>query len=1146
MKNRDIYLTDPAERKLANEGVANVNDATTSEALSVLRYELETFVCDGQYREGMAHILDTFLKNIDKAEQPAVWVSGFFGSGKSHLVKVLRTLWVDQSFPDGAAARGVTNLPQGVADLFTELNNEGKRHGGLFAASGTLGASSRDKSVRLALLAVIFRAAGLPPQYPQARFVMWLKSEGIYEEVRRRIEGAGLDWQEELDNLYVSEDLHETLVQVKPNIFPQAESCAEVLLHLYPNVDDVSSDEMVKSIRQALAGDGKFPLTLIVLDEIQQYIGGDTERSIEVQEAVEACSKQFGGKLMFVGTGQTAITGTSNLKKLEGRFTVRIELSDTDVDAVIRQVILAKRPEAQEAIQQTLETNLGEISRHLAGTEFEHRQSDKEVFTADYPILPVRRRFWERALRVLDQTGTESQLRNQLSMVHKAIQTNLDEPLGTVVAGDYLYFDTADRLLQARILPRNVHDQTLSWYYGSEDEQLKARACALVFLINKVASEGQETNLRADVDTVADLMVEELGEGSGSLRAKLPALMDDCELLLRVGDEYRIQTEESQAWQDEFLRQRGDLNSQAHRIHAERDDRLRRRFQEAVGRSSLNQGEAKVPRVLHPIFESDLPKDSQEKVCIWVRSGWVTDENSVLADARQAGSQSPTVFVFIPKRSVDDLHNQLIDYKAAQATLDKRGTPEGPAGTEAKAAMETTRNQAETRISELLDEALSGGRVFQGGGNEVLGNNLAAAVEEAARNALQRLYPKFHLADHKGWDKVYDKARKGVPDALQAVGYEGEVAKNPVCKEVVAYIAAGKKGAEIRAHFEAPPYGWPRDAVHGALQALLVSGDIRAEDENGRAVEPAELNSQAIGKTRFKVEATTISTSQRLQIRQVFQKLGMSVAQGAEGSVAGEFIQRLNNLADRAGGEPPSPERPDTAFLEEIRLSAGNEQLLAIYNRRDEIKQAIEDWRQRGEAIEERLPRWQTLEKLAQPASELPDGEALLSQVQAIRDHRRLLTDPDPVEPLIDRFSQALRERLNQLAEQFTQRHQAGMERLEQDESWQQLQPEQRNQLLAQQRLTNADWPAIQVGSTDEILETLRRQPLDALSERVAALPARFEEVAQEAAELLQPEVQEVATPRRTLQSEAEVDQWLQEVRSRLVEALARGPIRPR
>jgi hypothetical protein len=124
MLNRDIYQKDPSTRKLVNEGVASVNDETTNQALSVLRYELDTFVCDGQYEKGLVHILETYLKNIEQAQQPAVWVSGFYGSGKSHMVKMLRALWVDTKFDDGATARGIASLPQSVSDQLKELSTQ--------------------------------------------------------------------------------------------------------------------------------------------------------------------------------------------------------------------------------------------------------------------------------------------------------------------------------------------------------------------------------------------------------------------------------------------------------------------------------------------------------------------------------------------------------------------------------------------------------------------------------------------------------------------------------------------------------------------------------------------------------------------------------------------------------------------------------------------------------------------------------------------------------------------------------------------------------------------------------------------------------------------------------------------------------------
>jgi len=1142
MNNRNIYQKDPSKIKLINQGVANVNDEQTSQALAVLRYELETFVCDGQYEKGLDHILETYLKNIDQAQQPAVWVSGFYGSGKSHLVKILRALWVDTAFDDGATARGITSLPQNISDHFKELTTQARRHGGLHAASGTLGAGASG-SVRLALLRIIFKSADLPEQYPIARFVMWLKHERIYEEVRTQVEQNGYNWEEELDNFYVAEGLHKALVNTKPQLFPSPSSCVETLNNLYPHVHDISSDDMLKVIRQALTHEGKFPLTLVVLDEVQQYIGEDSQRSIDVQEVVESCSKNIGGKLLFIGTGQTAVTGTSNLKKLEGRFTIRVELSDADVEAVIRQVILAKKPEAKPAIDEIMQTNLGEISRHLDGTTIGHKQDDIPYFPQDYPILPVRRRFWENTLRVLDQTGTDSQLRNQLSMIHKVIQTNLDEPLGNIVPADYLYFDSADKLLQSRILPRKVHEKTMSWNKGSDSEQLMARACGLVFLINKLGSQNNEIGIRSTVDTIADLLVEDLSCGSSSLRSQLPGLLDKCELLIKVGDEYRIQTEESAAWNDEFLSQRSVLSNEAHRIEAERDDRIRKKFGDIVRKLSLAQGNSKVNRELHPIFDPQLPNDSEQRMCVWVRDGWSIDENSVRADARQSGSQSPTIFVFIPKRSADDLRHHLIEYKAARATLDKRGVPNSPEGTEAFSAMETTRQSAEGKISELLEDAFSGSRVFQGGGNEILGNNLQEMILEAAENALQRLYPHFHIADHAGWTKVYDKAKAGAPDALKAVGDDGEIAKNPVCKAILSFIAGGKKGADLRTHFEGKEFGWSRDAVDGGLQILLVTGLIRAHDERGKTIEAKELERKTIGKTMFKVESTTVTTAQRIQIRKLFQKVELTTKQGEELAQVPTFLQKVTELADQAGGDQPQPERPDIQFLEDIRLTSGNEQLLALFNQKDKIKSSIDTWTEISKLIAKRLPYWKILTRLISHAEDLDDSEIIKSQVETIKRQRHLLEEPDPVQPLISSLTQQLRDELNTLDKKYASKHEEGMKRLGEDSNWQQLEPEQRNKLLAAERLTLNDRPVVEVQSTNDVLVTLDRCSLSMFIDRVAAMSGRFDNVASEAAELCEPEVKFIKVPRRTLKTDEDIDAWTKEVVQQLKEAVKQGPV---
>lgn len=1143
MTNREIYQVDPTTRKLVNEGVASVNDEINEAALRVLRYELETFVCDGQYEKGMRDILETYLKNIDQSQQPSVWVSGFYGSGKSHLVKMLRSLWVDTTFLDGATARGIAKLPQSITDLFVELNNQSKRHGSLFAASGTLG-SSADGSVRLAILSIIFKAAGLPEKYPLAKFVMWLKDENILEQVKAEVENQGDNWEEELDNLYVAESLHEALCKIKPNLFSSPSTCADALINLYPHVEDLSNDEMIKAIKKALTKDGKFPLSLIVLDEVQQYIGESSDRSIAVQEMVEAITKNIGGKLMFIGTGQTAVTGTANLARLQGRFTIRVELSDTDVDTVIRKVILAKKPETTTNITSIMQTNLGEISRHLSNSNIGHRNDDIAYFSQDYPILPVRRRFWENALRILDQTGTDSQLRNQLSMIHKVIQSNINEKLGTVVAADYLYFDSAEKLLQARVLPRKVHEKTMRWIEGTEDEKLMARASGLVFLINKLTSFNKEVGIKATIDTLADLMVEDLSLGSSEIRSKLPKLLENCELLMKVGDEFRIQTDESSAWLSTFKEQESVLNNKTYELESNRIDRIRKKFNDTIKRVSLTQGDSKVSREITSIFDQTLPKDCEKKVCIWIRDGWSIDENSVRAEARQAGSDSPTIFVFIPKRSPDDLRHNLISFKAASTTLDVRGVPNTAEGVEARAAMETQKQTSDGKINAIINDAFSGIRVFQGGGSEITGQDISEMILEAANNSLSRLYPNFMIADHTGWAKVYEKAKQGAPDALQAVGFEDEPSKNIVCKSICNFIGGGAKGIDIRTNFLDAPYGWSQDAIDGALQILQVAGLIKALDERGQGIDFKSLDRKFIGKTTFKIEATTITTAQRIQIRKVLQKLSISAQNGEESARVPEFIQKIKELALKSGGEAPKPELPNMQIIESIRTAIGNEQLLAIYNNKDELIANIEEWTKQSEQIEKRVKDWEVLSKLSIHAKNLKDSDVIIAQIDSITNQRLLLSEPNPIEPLITQLTQMLRDELNVLNEQYTKNHADGMSLLENDENWKQLEQEQRHQLLSEQYLTEANRPKVNVSTTNEILKTLDSLNISLLREKVIALSSKFQTVATKAAQLLEPEVKTITLSRRTLKTEDEINNWLDEVKEQLNNAIKNGPIR--
>jgi hypothetical protein len=1118
--------------------VANVND----DKQAVLRYELETFVCEGQYEKALQHIVETYLSNLGQEQQPGVWISGFFGSGKSHFVKMLRALWMDIPFADGTTARTVAHLPVSVQDQLKELSTQGKRNGRLHAATGTL-SSSANGSVRLALLNVVFKSVDLPTDYAKARFVMWLKSIGVFASVQQYVEDHGCRWDEELDNFYVSDVLANALMSAKPNMFDDVAACLETIRMQYPTVADISNDDMITTLKQALTENGKFPLTLIALDEVQQYILDDPQRSLGVQDAVEVCCKSIGSQLMFVGTGQSALVGTDNLKRLEGRFTVRFDLSDADVDTVVRRVVLAKKPSAIPVIQKVMETNIGEISRHLAGTALGHKTEDEADFVSDYPILPTTRRFWEKTLRALDRTGTDSQLRNQLSMVLNAARINLDKPVGTIVPADHLYFESASRLLQSQALPREFYRTTMTWKESNDqDEQLKARACGLVFLINSLTAANKEAGIHANVETLADLMVEDLTTGGAALHSRLPALLDDCPLLMHINkDEYHIQTSEGVVWQGEFAKQLNALGNSVTQVDGLRNERIEASVRSAVGNIQLSQGRSNVTRKIDLVFGPVLPPDACKRVCVWVRHGWGIAESSLKAEAAQAGMDAPTIFVFVPKKSADDLYRYLKEYKAATLTLEKKAVPTTPEGMQARASIESTRDYADQRINELLSSAVADARVYQGGGQEVSGADLAQTIRTAAANSLKRLYPKFGIADNPGWAKVYEKAKDGAPDALTAIGFPNGPEVEPVCKVILAAVGAGMKGAEIRTTFEEAPYGWSQDTVDGALQVLLVGGLMIVQDEYGAVIPPKQLERKAIGKSIFKVETQTVSIAQRIDIRNLYLKLSVNAKPGEELGSSAAFLYRLKELAATAGGGAPLPMSPDTSLVDKIMKCDGNTRLTMLHANRGDLEASIALWKKTAAAIKQRLPQWEHLQRLLPYAKDQRSLQEYVEQASAINENRLLLSDPDPLPPLVSALEKGLRSSLQKAQDEYQSAYAKGAAELEGDGAWKQMTPEERSAALEQCQVYKLEHQ--EIGTSEQLLSALEKCSLQSWNDRTAALSSRFGHVRELAARAHAPQAQTVDLPKGTLLTDADVDQWLQETAKLLKKNIGKGPI---
>ena len=344
MTNRELYFRDPTTLELLNNGVSKVSEIGQDERqIQTLRFELTNFVCDGEYARGLERILKAYLDGLGRQEQKAVWVSGFFGSGKSHLVKVLRYLWEDYRFADGATARSLVTLPVDISELLTELSNRSRQMGGLRAAAGTLGAGTMD-NVRLAFIQLVLRAAGLPENLAQAKFVLWLRSSGLEARVVSALQQQKRELGREVLSLKLSVPLAEALVSAEPKYGTAANAQASIRDQFKDN-NSPTIEDALDVVKQIFGLGGQLPCTLLVLDEIQQFIGDKISRAQDIQEIAEHCCTDMGNRLLIVGTGQSALNTTASLQRLQARFMVRVQLSDTDVESVIRKTVLLKKPE---------------------------------------------------------------------------------------------------------------------------------------------------------------------------------------------------------------------------------------------------------------------------------------------------------------------------------------------------------------------------------------------------------------------------------------------------------------------------------------------------------------------------------------------------------------------------------------------------------------------------------------------------------------------------------------------------------------------------------------------------------------------------------------------------------------------------------
>lgn len=531
------------------------------DATDVLVQELDEYVITGDLKK---HFI-TFFNNYGESFREStadigVWISGFFGSGKSHFLKMLSYLLANQEVQ---GVRTVERFRKKFADdpaTFMLIDSVTKGHTDTILFNIDIeGSINKDKTAVLRVFAKMFYnyLGFYGENLKVAKLEQFIEKRGKTEEFRRVFEEKnGGPWLESRDAFaFFGDDVVETLKEVlgmseetARNWFNGTEtvetSIAQLVSEMKDYVDDKPDD---------------FRL-LFMADEVGQYVGGDTDLLINLQSLVEKIGSECGGKIWVVCTGQEAIdeiikARENEFSRIQARFKTRLSLTSSSADEVIQKRILKKKPEVEPALEQIYNQNDSVLRNLFSFTDAMldiKGYTGPQDFIRNFPFVPYQFIIMQKVFTEIRKHGNSGKHlsggeRSMLSGFQEAAQKIQDKD-EYALAPFYLFYDTVHTFLDSSI--RSVIERCQKAAdNGNGIEQQDVDVLKLLYLIRYV------DDIPANLDNIVILMANDIRLDKITMRETVRGSLDRLlsqTYIGRTGDTYNFLTDEEQDIQKEI------------------------------------------------------------------------------------------------------------------------------------------------------------------------------------------------------------------------------------------------------------------------------------------------------------------------------------------------------------------------------------------------------------------------------------------------------------------------------------------------------------------------------------------------------------------------------------------------------------------
>lgn len=541
-------------------GVVKVNQ----DELDILVQELDEYVIT---RELKKHIITFFNNYLESFNAPTadigVWISGFFGSGKSHFLKMLSYLLQNREVNGVRTVERFRHKPELADDpatfmLIDRATRSGHTDTILFNID-IEGSINKDKTAVLRVFAKMFYTylGYYGENLKVAKLEQFIDRKGKTAEFRRVFEEKnGAPWVESRDAYaFFEDDIVATLMEV----LGMSEQAATNWFNGAETVE-TSIAQLVSEIKEYVDSKPDDFRLLFMIDEVGQYVGGDTDLLINLQSLVEDIGSKCGGKVWVVCTGQEAVdeiikTRENEFSRIQARFKTRLSLSSSSADEVIQKRILLKKDDVEPQLEQVYNANDSVLRNLFSFTDAVldiKGFSGPGEFARNFPFVPYQFILMQKVFAEIRKHGNSGKHlsggeRSMLSGFQEAAQ-KIEDKDEYALAPFYLFYDTVHTFLDSSIR-RVIERCQRAADDGNGIEPQDVNVLKLLYLVRYV------DDVKANLDNIVILMADDIRLDKITMREQVRGSLDRLlsqNYIGRTGDTYNFLTDEEQDIQREI------------------------------------------------------------------------------------------------------------------------------------------------------------------------------------------------------------------------------------------------------------------------------------------------------------------------------------------------------------------------------------------------------------------------------------------------------------------------------------------------------------------------------------------------------------------------------------------------------------------